>query len=70
MESCRSWGCYCDDTLEAKDELRVHRSIHTTVALGIISGLLLSVVGVIFAPKILVLMGTPKDCFTKFNYLF
>ncbi|MCR1887279.1 MATE family efflux transporter [Longibaculum muris] len=45
----------------AKDELRVHRSIHTTVALGIISGLLLSVVGVIFAPKILVLMGTPKD---------
>ena len=44
-----------------QDELRVHRSIHTTVALGIISGLLLSVVGVIFAPKILVLMGTPKD---------
>lgn len=45
----------------AKDYHRVHLAIHTTVALGIISGILLTIFGVILAPKILVLMSTPKD---------
>lgn len=45
----------------AHDHRRVRLSIHTTVALGIICGLVLTGVGVIFAPKILVLMGTPQD---------
>ena len=39
----------------------VQRAIHTIVALGIVSGLLLTVVGVLAAPQILVLMGTPAD---------
>lgn len=45
----------------ARDGKRIHSSIHTTVALGIVSGLFLTVFGYIFAPKILVLMGTPAD---------
>lgn len=45
----------------AKDYRRVHLAIHTTIALGIISGIFLTIFGVILAPKILVIMGTPKD---------
>lgn len=39
----------------------VRRAIHTILALGIISGILLTVIGVIAAPQILVLMGTPAE---------
>lgn len=45
----------------AHDEKRVHLSIHTTVALGLVCGVFLTMIGVIFAPKILLLMGTPQD---------
>ncbi|MEG0792652.1 MAG: MATE family efflux transporter [Lachnospiraceae bacterium] len=45
----------------AQDKERLHTSIHTTVALGLVSGLVLTIVGVIFAPKLLILMGTPGD---------
>lgn len=39
----------------------VQRAIHTIMALGLISGILLTVVGVLAAPQILVLMGTPSE---------
>ena len=39
----------------------VQRTIHTIMALGLISGILLTVVGVLAAPQILVLMGTPSE---------
>lgn len=39
----------------------VQRAIHTIVALGIVSGILLTVVGVAAAPQILVMMGTPAE---------
>lgn len=45
----------------AKDYKRVHLAIHTTIALGIVSGIFLTLCGVILAPKILELMATPKD---------
>ena len=45
----------------AHDHRRVHLSIHTTVALGIVGGIVLTILGVVFAPKILILMGTPQD---------
>lgn len=37
------------------------RAIHTDVAFGLIAGLLLTVIGMILAPQILVLMGTPES---------
>ena len=40
----------------AKKKDSLQKSIHTTVA-----GLVLTVVGILLAPKILVLMGTPSD---------
>ena len=45
----------------AKKKDCLQKSIHTTVAFGIVAGLVLTVVGILLAPKILVLMGIPSD---------
>ena len=45
----------------AKDQEKIQQSIHTTIAFGLIAGIALTILGVILAPQILVLMGTPKD---------
>ena len=45
----------------AKDWDRMRRTIHTTVALGLAAGVVLTVVGVILTPQILRWMGTPAD---------
>lgn len=45
----------------ARETKNVHRSVHTTIAFGIIAGILLTLIGVFLAPQILVLMGTPDD---------
>ena len=37
------------------------KSIHTTIAFGVICGIILTIVGIVAAPKILVLMGTPAE---------
>ena len=39
----------------------VHETVHTSIALSVISGVILSVLGIIVAPKILVLMGTHES---------
>ena len=43
----------------AKDRGNLEKAIHTTVAFGIAAGIALTVIGMLLAPKILVLMGTP-----------
>lgn len=45
----------------AKDAGGVERSVHTAVALGIVSGIVLTVMGLLFTPIILSWMGTPAD---------
>lgn len=45
----------------AKDEKNLHAAVHTTVALGLIAGVLLTVIGVFFTPHLLRLMGTPES---------
>lgn len=45
----------------AKKKDSLQKSIHTTVAFGNVAGLVLTVVGILLVPKILVLMGTPSD---------
>ena len=37
------------------------RAIHTDVAFGIVAGILLTIIGLILAPQMLVWMGTPAD---------
>ena len=49
----RFFGSKCD-----KD---VSETVHTSILISVISGIALSIIGVIFAPKILILMGTPEN---------
>ena len=39
----------------------VHETVHTSIALSVISGVILSILGIIVAPRILVLMGTHES---------
>lgn len=45
----------------ARDTKKLQTSIHTAVGFGLICGVLLTICGVIAAPRILVLMGTPEN---------
>jgi len=49
----------------AKDYTAMRRAIHTDVAFGLVSGILLTILGVCFTPTILQWMGTPKDVFPQ-----
>ena len=44
----------------ARDIPNLQKSIHTTIGFGLICGVILTIVGIIAAPQILVLMGTPE----------
>lgn len=48
-----------------KNDAAVKRSIHTSVALSIASGVVLAVLGVLLARKILMFMGSPVDVIDK-----
>ena len=43
----------------ARDQENVEKAVHTTVAFGIVASIVLTIVGVFFAPQILVWMQTP-----------
>lgn len=45
----------------AQDLKKVELAIHTTIAFGLICGVILTIIGVTFSPSILRLMGTPKS---------
>lgn len=45
----------------AREEKKVHEAVHTAVALSIISGLFLTIFGLIFTKQILTWMKTPED---------
>ncbi len=58
----------------AKKYDSMRKAIHTNVAFGLVSGILLTVLGVTFTPTILQWMGTPEDVFPQsisyFRYYF
>jgi len=39
----------------------VHETVHTAISLSVLCGIILAFIGIIFAPGILVLMGTPEE---------
>lgn len=45
----------------ARRQQELQDAIHTTVGFGIVSGILLTVIGLVMAPKILIWMKTPAD---------
>ena len=61
-------------TFGAKDYRTMRRAIHTAIAFGLVTGVILTVVGVALTPTILRWMGTPDDVLpqsiTYFRYYF
>lgn len=47
----------------AKENENVEKAVHTAVAFGLFSGIILTITGTLLAPKILKLMGTPESVF-------
>lgn len=45
----------------SRQDKDVHETVHTSITLSIISGIALAFIGIIFAPKILILMNTPEE---------
>lgn len=45
----------------ARDKKRLEESVHTSIALGIIGGAILSVLGVLLAKQVLIWMNTPQE---------
>ena len=45
----------------AEDADGVHRAVHTTAAFGLAAGLVMTAVGVLLSPQILIWMGTPES---------
>lgn len=45
----------------AQDEENLHRTVHTTVAFGLVAGVLMTVLGMLLSPQILLWMGTPES---------
>ncbi len=45
----------------AGDKKALHTAIHTTIAFGLVAGVVLTLLGVLLAPQILVWMGTPES---------
>ena len=48
----------------AKNERDVNRAVHTTIALSIVGGLVITVLGIFYAPWMLKLLGTPDEILT------
>lgn len=45
----------------AQDQENLHRTVHTTVAFGLVAGLVMTAAGMIFSPQILIWMDTPES---------
>lgn len=45
----------------SKDDERTHRTVHTSVMVSLIGGVILAIVGVFFSEQFLIWMGTPED---------
>lgn len=58
----------------ARDYKEMSKTIHTAIAFGFVTGILLTVIGVFFTPKILVVMDTPSEILPQsveyFRYYF
>lgn len=54
-------GVVVAQAIGARNSDHIHRTIHTAIPLGAISGVLIAVVGVIFSPTLLTWMATPAE---------
>lgn len=48
-----------------RDEAGLHKAVHTTIAIAIVAGILLTAAGILFSPLLLRAMGTPSEVFDQ-----
>ena len=58
-------GVLVSQAYGAEDRDAVHRTVHNAVALGIISGAIITAAGVLLASPLLRLLGTPEEVFSQ-----
>lgn len=56
-------GVVISQAYGAQDTERVHKAVHTTIAIAIVSGLVVTLAGVLLAPVVHNIMGTPKEVY-------
>lgn len=56
-------GVVISQAYGAQDEERLHKAVHTTVAIAMTAGIVVSIAGVILAPVVHNLMGTPVEVY-------
>ena len=56
-------GVLVSQTFGAQDEAGVRRTVHNAVALGLMAGVIITVLGVLLASPLLRLLGTPEEVF-------
>lgn len=45
----------------ARDDASVRTAVHTTVAFGLVAGVVITIAGVLLTPRLLIWMGTPES---------
>ncbi|MDR2460024.1 MAG: MATE family efflux transporter [Deltaproteobacteria bacterium] len=56
-------GIVTSHAFGAKDPLRLHQSVHTTITISLISGVILTIAGVLATPFLLSLINVPPEVF-------
>lgn len=54
-------GVTVAQSIGAKNNKAVHRAVHTAIPIAIISGILMTIIGISFTEKVLHMMSTPED---------
>ena len=58
-------GIITSQAYGARDMERVHHAVHTSVAIAVIGGIILTVAGIVLTPWMLKAIGTPDDVFIR-----
>lgn len=56
-------GVVISQAYGAQDTERVHKAVHTTIAIAIVSGIVVTIAGIVLAPVIHNIMGTPAEVY-------
>jgi len=56
-------GVVISQAYGAQDEERLHKAVHTTIAIAIAAGLIVTIAGIFLAPTVLNMMNTPTEVY-------
>ena len=56
-------GVVISQAYGAEDKERLHNAVHTTIAIAIVAGIVVTIAGIILAPTVLSIMNTPAEVY-------